>query len=369
MSCSQTRFSGTGYNKQKQQRSAAEVLTEETKEANPDPVPPLGFEPDGSISDSALEEQNSSQPGETPLEPLPPGPAFSSIACKNLNADKLLVKPDGWSSCLSLYQAGNRTDGVYTLDSDGTGPQASFEAYCDMTRNAGGWTLVMRVAHQNFAGDAWDTVTDFQPGSFNDQQKSFKFSDSRINQLKTDRYRLNDYQDAARYFTGKCKYGHTTFNKCPVCAVSYNDLALTQIKIDSTGSWDEEAGLYYYIIGVFDGEGVGPRTPDFEDTMKWFRARDIEEFEDQVRGIVGAWDNRSQGIGDHEIWYSAGTNGHIQTNHVSCGGEPGAEMAGSSTGYAKCTNGDTHWMVQCGRNQVHECTVDTTKNNFTMWVR
>ena len=34
------------------------------------------------------------------------------------------------------------TDGVYTIDPDGVGGQAAFDAYCDMTTDNGGWTYV-----------------------------------------------------------------------------------------------------------------------------------------------------------------------------------------------------------------------------------
>ncbi|KVP75383.1 choice-of-anchor D domain-containing protein [Burkholderia ubonensis] len=40
------------------------------------------------------------------------------------------------------YQyAGATGDGVYTIDPDGSGPQAPFDVYCDMTSDGGGWML------------------------------------------------------------------------------------------------------------------------------------------------------------------------------------------------------------------------------------
>jgi hypothetical protein len=47
-------------------------------------------------------------------------------------------------SCKSLLAMGNFLSGVYSIDLDSAGPLASFNVYCDMVTDGGGWTLVGR---------------------------------------------------------------------------------------------------------------------------------------------------------------------------------------------------------------------------------
>jgi hypothetical protein len=85
------------------------------------------------------------------------------------------------ASCRVIKASGNSIgSGVYTLDPDGTGPIAAFSAYCDMTSNGGGYTLVVGVdaANRNHASSS--AVT---PSNLTSPSGKGKFSDDVIRAL------------------------------------------------------------------------------------------------------------------------------------------------------------------------------------------
>ncbi|MBF4985241.1 hypothetical protein FNJ87_13185 [Nonlabens mediterrranea] len=61
------------------------------------------------------------------------------------------------TNCLDYYNSGFTTDGVYTIDPDGAGPNPAYDCYCDMTNDGGGWTLVF---NHNTAGGYWANNTE-----------------------------------------------------------------------------------------------------------------------------------------------------------------------------------------------------------------
>ncbi|XP_019853461.1 PREDICTED: ryncolin-2-like [Amphimedon queenslandica] len=107
--------------------------------------------------------------------------------------------------CKSLFEDGNTTSGVYTVNPDGGTP---FEVYCDMETDGGGWTVFQR--RQDGSVDFYRYWADYENG-FGDLTGEFWLGLSKIHRLtkegsNTLRVDLGDFEGNTTYAN------YSTFN-------------------------------------------------------------------------------------------------------------------------------------------------------------
>lgn len=101
--------------------------------------------------------------------------SMASVNAQMLGGMPIFNKPNTFlnlKSCKEIKDAiPTATDGVYTIDPDGSGSAfGAMQIYCDMTRNGGGWTLIAKsmTANSDFVywSSRWDTGQVLNPNDF-----------------------------------------------------------------------------------------------------------------------------------------------------------------------------------------------------------
>ena len=112
------------------------------------------------------------------------------------------------TSCLEILNAGHSSgDGSYWVDPDGSGP---WEAYCDMTSDDGGWTLVGVALYSSASTSGWNDEASLNIGSSTDLNAHWHLGSDLMNTLATSQeYRavcFDSNNNYTRYWWGVSDY-------------------------------------------------------------------------------------------------------------------------------------------------------------------
>lgn len=158
----------------------------------------------------------------------PADPTVTEPPPETPTAKHIVLQPGGyrtWAdgemapSCLEYLQPaigrayeGDTGDGLYQVSPNG---QAATTVYCDMSRDGGGWVLVMKAPAGAPNRANWSTAGALYVENLQNPTVlggAAKYSDALINALKTQAYKLEGAipgSSPVRYVKPSCVYAHT----------------------------------------------------------------------------------------------------------------------------------------------------------------
>ncbi|MBW7954332.1 prepilin-type N-terminal cleavage/methylation domain-containing protein [Candidatus Gracilibacteria bacterium] len=154
--------------------------------------------------------------------------------------------------------------GNYWIQINGINSNNPFKVYCDMDKDGGGWTLVMRgVGGQNNTSyTTSNALNGFQIENATISTGTFLFSDNTLNIIRTNSgvYRVDvDYNitpiNYSRYFSNSCIYNHNVYveNKGTNCTKNYG--SLEDLQSNTNGTTGGVCGLHFTGLGGNDCSG------------------------------------------------------------------------------------------------------------------